>query len=76
MEAIGKETRRAGSGPALALKNYLERPGPRRLEYLARAVLTARGMDPEAWRGVADAVEAAAADPSWHPLDCECEECA
>jgi AAA domain len=71
-ETAGAQMRRAKSGPALALKTYLEKPDAQRLEWLARAVLTARDIDPEDWRNHAAAVEAAAADPTNHPVHCEC----
>jgi hypothetical protein len=44
-EAAGAQIRRAKSGPALALKAYLEKPNGQRLEWLTKAVLTARGLD-------------------------------
>jgi hypothetical protein len=73
--AAGEETRRSGSGPARALASYLEDPGEQSLERLARAILTARRMDPGGWRDFAPAVEAAAGDPANHPLDCGCGYC-
>jgi hypothetical protein len=74
-EAAGAEMRRAKSGPALALKAYLEKPCDQRLEWLTKAVLTVRGLDTANWRGIAAAVKAAAEDPANHPVDCECEVC-
>jgi AAA domain len=71
-DVIGAEARRSKSGPALALGTYLEKPTEERLEWLTRAVLTAREIDPEDWRGHAAAVKAAAEDPTNHPPDCEC----
>ena len=67
--------RRAKSGPALALKAYLEKPGDQRLEWLTKAVLTAQGLNTARWRDVAAAVKVAAEDPTNHPLDCGCEVC-
>lgn len=75
IEEVGKETRRSGSDPARALGNYLDGPTPERLEYLARAVLRARGEDTRAWEQSTAAVEHAARDPANHPLDCGCREC-
>jgi hypothetical protein len=75
VEAAGAQMRRAKSGPALALRTYLEKPSTERLEWLTRAVLTAREIDPKDWRGHAAAVKAAAEGPANHPLDCECEAC-
>jgi RecA-family ATPase len=73
---VAEELRRAGSGPARALSNYLEKPGSRqRLEYLTIAVLVARGLDTDAWKAYAGAVEKAAVDPQNHPLSCGCEGC-
>jgi hypothetical protein len=74
-EEVGTETRRAGSGPALALRAYLEKPNVQRLEYLTKAILLSKGMDPAGWESHADAVQVAASDPRNHPLNCECEEC-
>jgi hypothetical protein len=74
-QAAGAEMRRAKSGPALALKAYLEKPCDQRLEWLTKAVLTVRGLDTANWRGIAAAVKAAAEDPANHPVDCECEVC-
>jgi hypothetical protein len=73
---IGDETRRAKSGPALALGTYLQKPSDQRLEWLTKAVLTALGRDTagEAWEAHA-AVKAVAEDPANHPLDCDCEVC-
>jgi len=73
---VGAETSRAKSGPALALGSYLEKPTEERLEWLTKAVLQIRGMDTADWRPHASVVKAAAEDPSNHPLDCGCEECA
>jgi hypothetical protein len=73
---VGAETSRAKSGPALALGSYLEKPTEERLEWLTKAVLKIRGMDRADWEPHAGAVKAAAEDPSNHPLDCGCEECA
>jgi len=75
LEAAGEQMRRAKSGPALALKAYLEKPGGQRLEWLAKAVLTALGRDTAGWEAHVAAVKAAAEDPTNHPLDCECEAC-
>ena len=74
---IGDETRRAKSGPALALGTYLQKPSDQRLEWLTKAVLTALGRDTagEAGEAHAAAVKAAAEDPANHPLDCDCEVC-
>jgi hypothetical protein len=74
-EAAGAEMRRAKSGPALALKAYLEKPCDQRLEWLTKAVLTVRGLDTANWRDIAAAVKAAAEDPANHPTDCGCEVC-
>lgn len=67
---------RAGSGPALALGTYLEKPTEERLQWLVRAVLTARRIDPADWERHAGTVKEAAEDSGNHPLDCECGECA
>jgi len=75
VEAAGAQMRRAKSGPALALKAYLEKPGDQRLEWLTKAVLTAQGLNTAGWRDVAAAVKVAAEDPTNHPLDCGCEVC-
>jgi hypothetical protein len=72
---VGAETSRSKSGPALALKTYLEKPTEERLEWLTKAVLKIRGMDTSDWRLHALAVKEAAEDPGNHPLDCECKEC-
>jgi hypothetical protein len=74
-EAAGVEMRRAKSGPALALKAYLEKPNEQRLEWLTKAVLTVRGLDTANWRDIAAAVKAAAEDSANHPVNCECEVC-
>jgi hypothetical protein len=37
--AAGAQMRRSKTGPALALKTYLEKPNAQRLEWLTRAVL-------------------------------------
>jgi hypothetical protein len=74
-EAVASETRRSKSGPALALKAYLEKPSAQRLEWLTKAVLTAQGADTAGWEAHAAAVKEAAEDPANHPLDCECEAC-
>jgi len=74
-KAAGAETRRSKSGPALALKTYLEKPNEQRLEWLTKAVLKVRGLDTANWRDIAAAVKAAAEDPANHPVDCECEVC-
>jgi len=73
---VAAETRRSKSGPALALATYLEKPSEERLEWLARAVLTVRGMDTADWRQHAEATKKAAGDPANHPLDCPCRACA
>ncbi len=75
VEEVGAELRRADSGPARALKHYLAEPSRGRLEQLARAVLYVVGRDPATWYSVAGVVEEAAADPAYHPLNCECSEC-
>ena len=72
---IGAETRRSKSGPALALKAYLEKPNNQRLEWLTKAVLTAQGRDTAGWEAHAAAVKEAAEDPTNHPLDCTCGDC-
>ena len=41
----------------MALANYAELPSDQRFEYVVRAVLTARGMDPAQWRDYATVVE-------------------
>lgn len=74
-KAAGAEMRRSKSGPALALKTYLEKPNEQRLEWLTKAILTVRGLDTANWRDIAAAVKAAAEDPAKHPVDCECEVC-
>jgi hypothetical protein len=74
-KAVGEEMRRSKSGPALALKTYLEKPNEQRLEWLAKAVLTVRGLDTANWRDIAAAVKAAAEDPANHPTDCGCGVC-
>ena len=75
VKAAGAEMRRSKSGPALALKTYLEKPNEQRLEWLTKAVLTAQDLDMANWRDIAAAVKAAAEDPAHHPVDCECEVC-
>ena len=40
------------SGPALALKTYIEKPNDQRLAWLTKAVLRAQGLDTAAWRGI------------------------
>src|SRR5215211_3214461 len=72
---IGAQTRRSKSGPALALKVYLEKPGDQRLERLTKAVLTALNRNTASWEKHAAAVKTAAEDPANHPLDCECGAC-
>jgi hypothetical protein len=49
VEDVLQELRREGSGPARAYSHYLEVPSDQRLEYLVRAVLAARKLDPAAW---------------------------
>jgi hypothetical protein len=75
VEAAGEQMRRARSGPALALKAYLEKSNDQRLEWLTKAVLKALDRDTAGWEAHAAAVKAAAKDPTNHPLDCECEVC-
>jgi hypothetical protein len=75
VEAAGVQMRRAKSGPALALKTYLEKPSAQRLEWLTKAVLTALGRDTAGWEAHAATVQAAAEDPQNHPIDCDCEVC-
>jgi hypothetical protein len=75
VEAAGERMRRAESGPALALKAYLEKPNDQRLEWLTKAVLTAQGLDTARWRGIAAAVKVAAEDRTNYPLACACEVC-
>jgi hypothetical protein len=70
------ETSRSKSGPALALGTYLEKPTEERLKWLTKAVLKIRGIDTTDWRPHARVVKDSAEDPSNHPLDCGCEECA
>jgi hypothetical protein len=72
---VRAEIIRAKSGPALALKTYLEKPSEERLKYLTCAVLTARDMDPAGWENHANAAKTATSDPHNHPLDCDCEQC-
>jgi hypothetical protein len=74
-EAAGAQMRRSKSGPALALKAYLEKPNDQRLEWLTKAVLKAQGLDTAGWRGIAPVVKAAAEDRANHPLDCDCGVC-
>jgi hypothetical protein len=71
----GAQMRRSKSGPALALKAYLEKPNDQRLEWLAKAVLRELGRDTAGWEAHAAAVKEAAGDSLNHPLDCECEAC-
>ncbi|MCA1729715.1 MAG: hypothetical protein LC751_09995, partial [Actinobacteria bacterium] len=75
VEEISAEVGRTGTGPALALKAYLEKPSSQRLEYLAKAVLVRKGLESADWQRCADAVKAAVGDPHNHPLGCECEDC-
>ncbi len=75
-EEVANEMRKARSGPGLALKAYLQKPGEQRLEYVTRAVLIALGREGEDWRGHAAQVRALTEDPNNHPLGCPCEECA
>jgi hypothetical protein len=72
---VGSEISRSKSGPALALKVYLENPTEERLKWLTCAVLTARKMATDHWDQHAAVVKLAAEDANNHPLDCECEEC-
>jgi hypothetical protein len=74
-EAAGGQMQRAKSGPALALKSYLEKPNAQLLEWLTKAVLTALDQDTTDWEAHTAAVKAAAEDPTNHPLDCECGAC-
>ncbi len=69
------EIGRSGSGPAKALANYLDKPNPERLKYLATAVLVVRGQDSGGWQRLASAAEVAASNPDNHPIDCGCERC-
>jgi hypothetical protein len=71
----GAQMRRAESGPALALKAYLEKPNDQRLERLTKAVLKTLDKDTVGWEAYSAAVKALAEDPTNHPLDCECEAC-
>src|SRR5215218_10379999 len=73
--AAGAQMRRSKTGPALALKTYLEKPNDQRLEYLTKAVLRELGRDTAGWEAHAAAVKEAAGDSLNHPLDCECEAC-
>jgi hypothetical protein len=73
---VGAETSRSKSGPALALGTYLEKPTEERLKWLTKAVLKIHGIDTTDWRPHARVVKEATEDPSNHPLDCGCEECA
>jgi hypothetical protein len=73
--AAGAQMRRSKTGPALALKTYLEKPNDQRLEYLTKAVLRELGRDTAGWKAHAAAAKAAAEDPTNHPLDCECQVC-
>ena len=75
VEDVGRETKRAGSGPAKALSTYLEKPSEERLKYLTCAVLFALGKPTEGWERHEGAVLEAAGDPKNHPLDCRCEKC-
>jgi Bifunctional DNA primase/polymerase, N-terminal len=74
-EGAGAQMRRAKSGPALALKAYLEKPNDQRLEWLTKAVLKAQGLNTAVWRRIAPVVKAAAEDRVNHPLDCDCGVC-
>ena len=76
VEAAGAQMRCAKSGPALALKTYLEKPSAQRLEWLTKAVLRELGRDTAGWKAHAAAVKEAAEESSNHPPDCGCEECA
>lgn len=75
IEEVAAEIARAGLGPALALKAYLEKPNAERLKYLMCAVLVCKGMDPTGWEKHGNAAKAAAFDSHNHPLDCDCEQC-
>jgi hypothetical protein len=75
VEAAGAQMRCAKSGPALALKTYLEKPSAQRLEWLTKAVLRVLDEDTGGWEAHVAAVKAAAEDPKNHPLGCECEVC-
>jgi len=74
-EAAGVQMCRSKSGPALALKAYLEKSNDQRLEWLTKAVLTSQNLDTAGWRDVAAAVKSAADDPANHPPDCLRECC-
>jgi hypothetical protein len=74
-EAAGAQMRHARSGPALALKAYLEKPNDQRLEWLTKAVLTAQGRDTADWQAQAATVKEAAEDSANHSPDCDCEVC-
>src|SRR5215213_6219563 len=75
VEEVGGELRRAGSGPARALANYLASPNDTRLGYISNAVLVALGRDTAEAEAHTGAVREAAQDPINHPLDCDCEAC-
>ena len=57
VEEVLEELRTDGSGPQKTARTYLA--GETRLEYVARAVLFARGMDTEGWKEFAPVVEEA-----------------
>jgi len=75
VEEVGGELRRAGSGPARALANYLASPNDTRLGYVSNAVLMALGRDTAEAEAHTGAVREAAQAPINHPLDCDCEAC-
>jgi hypothetical protein len=77
IEEVASEIRREGSGPALALQNYLAEPNSTRLGYVARAVLVARREDPggELPQEYLAAVLGACHDPANHREGCRCEVC-
>jgi P4 family phage/plasmid primase-like protien len=61
VEAVLQDLRRENSGPGKAFAVYLEVPSDQRLEYLVKAVLNARQLDPADWHNYLPVVTEAAA---------------
>jgi P4 family phage/plasmid primase-like protien len=73
VEEVVSELRRPNSGARINLPLYLA--GETTLEILTKSVLVARGISTAAWEEHAVLVERAAADPTIHGVECECQEC-
>ncbi len=60
VEAVLAEMGRPGSGPAKALRTYLEKPNAERLGWLTKAVLRSLAINTDDWKRYAPVVEEAA----------------